>query len=185
MIITKKINTIFKNKFIELQNNIVENKKNKKIFEHIKLIENESNNPGSIIIVEYKKKFLIINLYRYGLEKFSWELPRGYKNKNESLLNCAIRELKEETGIILSNKSNIIEVGKIAINSSFIASELAVFLIKITSEPKINLHLSENIINYEWLTLTEIFQKIKDNKIIDSITISAFTLFFTKSSLSN
>jgi ADP-ribose pyrophosphatase len=41
---------------------------------------------------------LLIRQYRYAAEGYLYELPAGRLNPNESPTECALRELKEETG---------------------------------------------------------------------------------------
>lgn len=57
---------------------------------------------GTIILDFINKKVLIIQSY----QKF-WGLPKGHKENNESLIECAIRETQEETGIILKKEDLI------------------------------------------------------------------------------
>jgi 8-oxo-dGTP pyrophosphatase MutT (NUDIX family) len=41
----------------------------------------------------------LVGQYRYPLDVFSWEVPEGGANPNESNFEAAKRELKEETGL--------------------------------------------------------------------------------------
>ena len=177
MIETKKINSIFKNKYIELQDNIVENTKTKNIYNHIKLIENDTNYPGSVVLCKFKDKYLFINNYRYGIEKYCWELPRGYKESNESLEECAIRELKEELNITFSQNSKISKLGEACINSSIMASKIAFYLIEITDLNEIKMQKDEYINSYKWISLNEVLEDIKNGKIYDSFSINAFMFY--------
>ncbi|MEI7812089.1 MAG: NUDIX domain-containing protein [Ignavibacteria bacterium] len=42
-----------------------------------------------------------------------WSIPKGEVNEGEALMNCAIRELKEETGIGISTELKFIPLGAI------------------------------------------------------------------------
>ena len=57
---------------------------------------------GTIILNFNTKKVLIIQSY----QKF-WGLPKGHKEDNETLIECAIRETLEETGIFLKKEDLI------------------------------------------------------------------------------
>lgn len=50
------------------------------------------------VLIQYKDKFLIC----HATMSPWWSIPKGIKNKNESLAAAAIRELREETGIELN-----------------------------------------------------------------------------------
>ena len=180
MLITKEKNVIFKNKYIEIQDNLVENTETHEVFKHIKIIENGSKYPGSVSLCEFENKFLLLKIYRYGIDKVCWELPRGYRKRNESLENCAIREVEEETGLGFSLIDKVIELGKISVNSSYMASEVGIFLLKVKKISSIELQTSENIYDFHWFTLDEVLKKINEGEIIDSFTINAFMLYCVK-----
>ncbi|MDD2697323.1 MAG: NUDIX hydrolase [Arcobacteraceae bacterium] len=179
MLTTKEKEIIFVNKYIELQNNLVENVESKKVFKHIKIIENGTTTPGAVVLCEYKEKYLLLENYRYGIDEICIELPRGYIEKNESLENCAIRELYEETNIIFNKRTdNITKIGEISINSSIIASKVSLFLININQEINdIQLQNTEHIKSYSWYSKEEIYKDIKEGKIIDSFTISSLLFY--------
>jgi ADP-ribose pyrophosphatase len=58
----------------------------------------EPNN--SVIVPFYKKKFLIVEQKREAINKKNYEFPMGWIDNNDSPLETAIRELKEETGFM-------------------------------------------------------------------------------------
>lgn len=60
-----------------------------------------SRNPGyvAILAVDKDQKVYLVNSYRYPIQKMVYELPMGFIDKNESPLEAAKRELKEETGL--------------------------------------------------------------------------------------
>lgn len=183
MIKTKKKNIIFSNKYIELQNNNVVDINTNNEFDHIKLIENNSNYPGSVILCKHNNKFLLLENYRYGINDISIELPRGYRDKHEPLEECAIRELKEETNIIFDfNIDRIQKLGEIAVNSAILESKVALFLIEI-NQPINNLQIQsyEHISSCYWLDLNTINDYILEGKIIDSFTINTLMFFHLRS----
>ena len=60
------------------------------------------------IVDDYK--ILLIKAKRILLKKSIYELPAGGVNKNESLLNGAKRELKEETGVKILKRNKFIKM---------------------------------------------------------------------------
>ncbi len=56
--------------------------------------------PGAAVIVPMlsKKEFVLIRQYRTACEQVIWEFPAGTLEKGESPINCAKREIIEETG---------------------------------------------------------------------------------------
>ena len=179
MLKTKETKIIFKNQYLELQNNIVIDINTNKEFEHIKIIENEAVKPGAVVLCQYNDKFLLIENYRYGIDSLSLELPRGYIEKTETLENCAIRELYEETNILFKkNVDKIIKLGEVAINSSFIASKVPIYLIIVNQNIKnIKLKTEEQIQSYEWYKMDQISNDILNGKIFDTFTINAMMFY--------
>lgn len=59
--------------------------------------------PGGVVIVpridcSQGDKYLLVKQYRYPAEDSLWEFPAGKLDPGETPLECAKRELKEETG---------------------------------------------------------------------------------------
>ncbi|WCF08997.1 NUDIX hydrolase [Paenibacillus thiaminolyticus] len=53
----------------------------------------------AVILTKYKGRYLIIHNRKRG----GWEIPGGRREKNETLLQTACRELYEETGALVFN----------------------------------------------------------------------------------
>lgn len=177
---THHINTIFKNNFIELQNNDVENLINNHQFKHIKMIENESNEPGVAIICEMNDKFLLLKNYRYGVNRECFEVPRGYTEENEHIINCAMRELCEEIGITQSSIISAEILGYVDTNSSILASSVAIVHMKLLDDCLLKVQKDELITDYYWYTIDEIKNLIEKNIILDSFSICGFMLYIVK-----
>jgi ADP-ribose pyrophosphatase len=56
--------------------------------------------PGATAIIPLlnKNRIVLLNQYRHALRKYIWEIPAGTLDPRESAMNCAKRELIEETG---------------------------------------------------------------------------------------
>ena len=56
--------------------------------------------PGATAIIPMltDSRVLLIKQYRHALRKYIWEIPAGTLDPQESVMNCAKRELIEETG---------------------------------------------------------------------------------------
>ena len=57
----------------------------------------------SIIAENEKGKILVFRGYRHGIGEETYSFPGGSVENNEKVLDCAKRELLEETGLISSN----------------------------------------------------------------------------------
>lgn len=58
--------------------------------------------PGAVVVLGFlpDDQILLIRAYRYAVGQYLMELPAGTLEKNEDPINCAGRELLEETGYI-------------------------------------------------------------------------------------
>ena len=61
------------------------------------------NSGGATIIAEFENKIYFVKQFRYPYSKVLLELPAGKINEGENPLDCAKRELQEETGLIATN----------------------------------------------------------------------------------
>jgi len=57
--------------------------------------------PGAaaVVAIDGAKRVCVVRQYRHGVEDFLWEIPAGKLDAGERPDVCAMRELKEETGV--------------------------------------------------------------------------------------
>jgi ADP-ribose pyrophosphatase len=142
---------------------------------------NPAGNPGIYGTVTFKNRAvailpifnngdtLLVGQFRYPLQQYHWELPMGGAPENESLLVCAQRELKEETGfkaqqwqqIMTTHLSNSItqEVGFTFVARDLEAGEMA-------------LEETEDI-TLKRLPFEEVYQMVMTGEITDAMTIAS------------
>lgn len=66
-------------------------------------------NPDSAFVVPYfdNADTLLVRQWRHAWEKSSWEVPAGTFNGSEDPLECARRELAEETGLVAARYTSL------------------------------------------------------------------------------
>lgn len=70
-------------------------------------ISTKENTPDGVIIFSILKeedgqeKVVLIRQYRYPIDGYIYEFPAGLVDKGENFAEAAVRELKEETGLLL------------------------------------------------------------------------------------
>jgi 8-oxo-dGTP pyrophosphatase MutT (NUDIX family) len=57
--------------------------------------------PGAaaVVAIDGSRRICVVRQYRHGVQDFLWEIPAGKLDVGEPPEACALRELKEETGV--------------------------------------------------------------------------------------
>ena len=130
--------------------------------------------PGASAIVPMLNKttVLLVKQYRYAAGGFIWEIPAGTLNPEESPLECAKRELIEETGYSADKLEKLTEIVPVpGYSDERIHLYLATGLVKAVQ----NLDKDE-ILNVHEINMDDALKMIAKGEIIDSKTISGLYL---------
>jgi ADP-ribose pyrophosphatase len=129
---------------------------------------------GSVILaMPDESSLILIKQYRYPIGKFVYELPAGKLNLNEDPLECAKRELKEETGYSAGDWKKIISF----YTSPGYSSELLhIYLAKNLTAGEQALELGEKHIQVLTMSIEEAVQKIESEEINDGKTVIGILL---------
>lgn len=117
---------------------------------------------------EQNQLFILLIKQKYGKYKDKWSLPGGFVKDNEGITEAALRELKEETGIVGSNLEQLYTFGDdIKRDHRFRVVSIAYFGTIIPS--KMKLKASTDAIDAKWFVIDEIKNLPYDhNQIIES-----------------
>ncbi|WP_027621266.1 NUDIX domain-containing protein [Acetivibrio clariflavus] len=68
--------------------------------------------PGASVVIPMTEdgQIYMVRQYRKPIDKVSLEIPAGKLDKGEDPLNCAVRELKEETGLETKDIKHLINI---------------------------------------------------------------------------
>lgn len=105
--------------------------------------ELKNRSPGVAVLPLLPSQRIVLNLnYRHATRSWELELPRGMAEPQETIETAALREVKEETGLIASS---IIFLGEMAPDTGVLSSVIPVFLGKISSQEASKPEYSEAI----------------------------------------
>ena len=93
---------------------------------------------SKVIITDHNRRVLML---KNGWKE--WELPGGHAEKRESYINCAKREVYEETGIRIVNIERVKIIDHCTIFYSII-------------NKRVNIKLSSEHMKYKWITLDKL-----------------------------
>jgi ADP-ribose pyrophosphatase len=127
--------------------------------------------PGASAIVALDRDgtIAVLSQHRHAIGGTIHEIPAGCRNGSESPLDCAIRELREETGLSAKRWDHL---GAIVTIPSFCDERIELFLARELSAAETN-HEADEIISVEHIPLVEAMVMIRRGEIIDAKTIAA------------
>lgn len=123
----------------------------KSFFKHFILIQT-----GGGLVVNDKKEILMI--FRRG----KWDLPKGKIDEGESLEQCAVREVEEETGLKKLNLGKKITVTYHTYTEygKHILKESHWYAMSVTGKQEITPQTEEDITEIEWVKPKELKEKL-------------------------
>ena len=132
--------------------------------------------PGGAVVLPVKNdgKIVLITQYRYPLDKVIYELPAGKLEIGEDPLNCATRELTEETGY---TSDKISKLGIIHTTPGFCNEVLHIYLAENIIPGNHAREEGEEGIEMFEMTLDEIDEKIRTGEITDAKTICGIAMY--------
>jgi len=125
--------------------------------------------PGGVGIVPVTadKKILMVRQYRYPMGETLLEIPAGKLDNGEDPLECAVRELSEETGC---TAGRFIDLGATYPSPGFCRETLYIYL-ALDLQPG-RMHLDENeLLSVEAIPINELIDMIMANKLPDAKSI--------------
>lgn len=131
--------------------------------------------PGAVGIlpVNEQGQILLIKQWRRAVQEILIEIPAGTLEPGEEVLDCAHRELQEETGF---KAETLIPLGTLYTCPGFCTEKIYLFL----GKDLVPSHLpgdETEAIDQHPLTLEEIFLKIDTGEITDAKTIAALYMY--------
>lgn len=126
------------------------------------------NKAIGIIPIDENLNTWLIGQFRYTLDEYSWEIPMGGGPLGENLLNSAIRELKEETGLTAKKWTQIMHIHP---SNSVSDEEGFVFLAEQLSPGETEFEETE-VLEILKLPLSEAIQKVMNGEITDAISMA-------------
>ncbi|MBW1994092.1 MAG: NUDIX hydrolase [Deltaproteobacteria bacterium] len=135
--------------------------------------------PGAAAIVPFidHDTLILIKQYRHAIGDFIWEIPAGTLDAKEAAIECAKRELIEETGYSANGWE---ELGKITPVPGYSDELIYIFLATELAEAQQNLDRDE-VLNVHRVKLPDAVDMIRSGQIQDCKTICG--IFFTLNKL--
>lgn len=118
------------------------------------------------------RKVILVKQYRHPINDFLFEIPAGLFHEGESPLECAIRELREETGGI---SERVFKLAEFYTTPGYSNEKFYLYL-ALNVEEKQSRPEDDEFIEIQKIDLNKTFDLINDGKIEDAKTIIGLCL---------
>lgn len=132
-----------------------------------------------IVAVTRELEFYIVGQHRYTTNIFSWEVPGGSTDGEESIA-AAQRELREETGLTSDEWENLGMQQALNGNSDKV---FTILLAKNVTQTDKNKQAGDGIVEMKKIPFSKVLEMIGSSEISDAETISALMLAAIKMKL--
>lgn len=137
----------------------------------------EHKGAAAVIPVLEDGRIIMVRQWRNAIDKFALEIPAGGKDGiDEPTLECAARELEEETGY----KSSKIEFLQTIVPAIAYSGEKIDVYVAFDLEKSVQNFDEDEDIVLEVYTIEELLEKIISNEINDSKTVASLLTYYYK-----
>ncbi|MDD3656667.1 MAG: NUDIX hydrolase [Atribacterota bacterium] len=136
------------------------------------------DHPGAVVILAEKEqqKIILVKQFRKAVEEFLLELPAGTIEPSEKIIDCARRELEEETGYLANKWQKIFEFFSAP---GFCSEKLTLYFARDLIQTKSNTDQDEFIEIIE-VNKVEISKLIKNKRIRDAKSLVGILWWLNK-----
>ena len=155
--------TVYEGLIVNVRNDVAEMQNGKHVPREV------VEHPGGVGIVPITNdnKVLMVRQYRYPMEEELLEIPAGKLEPGENPMECALRELSEETGC---TAGKIIDLGAIYPSPGYCKEILYLYLALDLEQGE--MHLDENeFLSVEPIEINALLYKIMANQLRDAKSI--------------
>lgn len=141
-------------------------------------LEVRGHGSGAVIIPFVGESILFERHYRVATDEFSWELPRGFGEPDETDAETARRELREETGLLADD---VTVISRIHADAGIMNDDIAVVATRSGSIDYLTPEHSWESMGFSLVPVAELDDFIAEAGVNDAITLAALRLLVTMS----
>lgn len=144
-------------------------------------VTHPDGSPGTYTVVRFRRLAVgvlpidangdvhLVGQWRFPLKRYSWEMPEGGGEPREDALECAKRELAEETGLSAADWRPILEMDL----SNSLTDERAEIFLATGLSPGAAAPEPTEVLRHRRAHFTEVLARVADGRIRDSMTVAA------------
>lgn len=111
----------------------------------------------------------MVGQWRFTLGRYSWEMPEGGAEPGEEALDCARRELEEESGLKAARFAKILEMDM----SNSLTDERAVIFLATELSPGAYSPEPVEVLKHKRAHFLDVLARVCDGRIRDAMTVAA------------
>lgn len=135
--------------------------------------------PAIGVVVRRGTDSLLLHQYRFIVDEYVWAIPSGGVEAGESLEQAAMRELTEETGLVVKSVKPLMH----CYASYGCSDQEFVILLAKDPEPSPQSYDKNEVISWRWFTCEEVLQMVLANEIVDNLSLSPILLALLQDTL--
>ena len=125
-----------------------------------------------ILVQRQDGRYLIVHEYRAGVDRVCTGLPAGFINAGEEPKHAAIRELAEETGVVV-NALDVDKIGEWESSQGFTNERAYVYRANVFHPNTVDRNLdSDEIVSYEWVEWKTLGKMVRTGEINGAATVA-------------
>lgn len=113
----------------------------------------------------------LVGQYRFTIDAYSWEIPEGGCPEGTDPLQTAIRELKEETGLVAAKYKELMRIHL----SNSVSDELAIIYLATELKQEEAEPEETEALQIKKVSLSDAFGMVADGTITDAMSVAALT----------
>lgn len=122
-----------------------------------------------VLPVEDDGSVHLVGQWRFPLGRYSWEMPEGGAEPGEPPIDCARRELEEETGLLAGDYLKVLEMDM----SNSLSDEQAVIYLATALSPGAYQPEATEVLKHKRAHFMDVLARVGSGAIRDSMTVAA------------
>lgn len=164
-----KSETVFNGRFIRVDRDVLHSPDGGEMLREIVV----SRQAAAIVAENDKGEIVLVKQYRHAVKKETLEIPAGLLEEGEEPIDCARRELAEETKF---DAKEFTYITGLHTSIGFCTEVVHIFSARALTPDNTAAQDPDEFINCVFLSKDEIFRLIKDGEITDGKTITGILL---------
>lgn len=122
-----------------------------------------------VLPIDHEGYVHLVGQWRFPLGRYSWEMPEGGAEPGEDALDCARREMAEETGLSAATYQKILEMDL----SNSLTDERAVLFLATDLTPGEASPEGTEVLKRHRAPFSDVLARVSDGRIRDAMTVAA------------